>query len=1584
MRKTFLIADVRGYTRFTRERGDEAAAILAKRFADLARDAVEARSGLVIELRGDEALAVFDHPGQAVRAALEFQTTCSEESQADPSFPLPVGIGIDVGDAVPVEDGYRGVALNMAARLCSNAAAGQVLVTKAIVESAALDGLVRFEDRGPASFKGFEAAVDVIEAISGDGAIAVDAWIGEGEGVPPELDPLTPLVDREHELRWLRGTWRQVRRGRGRVLFVSGPAQIGKTRLASEIAAHVNREGGSVLYAGPGGAATAVALSALRDALSVATPTLLVLDDVDVSGAPVSEALRNAYELVAATPLLVLGLARDPSAVPELAAIVERADASGDGHRALAPLDATGVRGIVELYVGEEAAEIPVEAMARASGGVPGRVHEVVSDWARSEASRRLEAAAEFLAAGRERHAGDLEFANNVIGLKLGRLFTVGGRDVGAVDACPYKGLAAFDEDDSAYFFGRERLVGELAARTVQAGLLGVVGASGSGKSSVVAAGLLPSLRAGLLPGSERWRQASLRPGEHPMREFHAAIGKANASDDRMVLVIDQFEETFTTCADEDERAAFVDAITSAAKHPDRFAIVLTIRGDYYGHCAQYPALAEALASNHVLVGPLTRDELRRAIELPVRRAGLRVESSLVDALVEEGADEPGSLPLLSTALVELWQHRDGGWIRMQAHERTGGVRGAVARLAEASYAELSDAQQDAARRLFLRLVAVGDGEAATKRRAELDELDLERDPTLAATITKLTQDRLLTMTDNTVEVAHEALLREWPRFQGWLDDDAQGRQVRQHLTQVSRQWDGGGREPSELYRGARLSATLDWSAGHAAELNELERQFLAASRQESEQEAAKQRRTNRRLRGLLVGTAVFLVVAVLAGSLALVQRGRARRSADRAEQSATSAEAQRLGAQSLVTKTPELSLLLARQAVALDASPQTESTLLAALLRWEGALRVLRPDDHRLLRLAVSPKNDWVAFADNANSVFIVDAMTLRMLHVIHAVTDEMASSPDGRTLYLAQPPAHTGGREIVKAVDVAGGTTTWTARAGPGVSGFALSPDGRVLAIASDPSVDAVFGPTSSGKPATLTLLHAATGSPARGPIPLGGRRHGAFVGNHRIAVSNGNQTQIYIIDLRTGRTVRTVGGATHAGYDVSPNGSTLALAHPDGSVQLVNLRTGGRTTLNAPSSFEELNITRFSPDGRTLAEAGGNGVLVTWDIHSGLARTWHGQTGNVLGVGFTSDGGTMWTDGLDGTAVEWDLAGDRSLRRSFDAPYPPQAEEFFPFVSMTPNGRTLAVDGPDHRIRFVDTTTFERVGALPKGSFECCMPAAFDRSGDLMVTSNAQGIDLWNPRDGSLVRHVFTTRTKPLGAHPAAVDAFAITPDGATVAANVNARVLLLDAKTGRVLRRLDAGSYVNVLAFDPSGDLLAAGTDGEDVMWEARTGERLWKADVFSQSALTSFSSDGRLYATGTTEGMVHVFQARSGRPVGKPFVGDAGYVWSVSFNPRTGVLASTGTDGVVTLTDPRTGQTFGSPLAGTDERWSMGTWNPSGTKYVLVNTDGKGFIWDMSVRDWAERACRTAGRSLTRDEWRQFLLDRPYRPACPSS
>ena len=847
--RTFVIADIRGYTSFTHARGDAAAARLTKKFGELALDAVEARNGLAVEERGDEFLAVFESSTQAVRATLEMQATYREESAADPELPLRVGIGIEAGEAVPVRDDYRGEPLNMAARLCSIAAAGQVLVTRTVAKACEeTNGEVSFIEHGPTSLKGFEQPVEVFEAVArltGAGT-ASGACIAEEAGLPPELDPLTPLVDRQHEMRWLRGSWRQVRRGHGRVLFISGPSLIGKTRLAGEFAETVRRERGAVRYAGSGGSATATALSAVHEMLDTSVPTLLVLDDLDTAGPVVVEALSASVEELFDNPVLILALLRDPGTSPEWSAAVEKADERGDAHRVLAPLDVEGVREIVRLYVGDDVTDAPIESMARASAGLPGRVHERANEWAHSEASRRLGAAAAFLAASRDRHASDLKFVDNVIGMKLSRLYSVADHDQISAE-CPYKGLATFEAGDSANFFGRERLVGELAARIVQVGLLGVVGASGSGKSSVLAAGLLPSLRAGLLPGSERWTEITMRPGEHPMVALGSALStttKAPVADgclsavletisdeSRLVLVVDQFEETFTTCTTDEERTAFIAALTEAATQwPTKIAVVLAIRGDFYAHCAPYPELAAALAANHVLVGPLTREELRRAIELPARRVGLRVESALVDVMVEEVAGEPGGLPLLSTALFELWQDRRGGWITMTAYEKSGGVRGAVARLAESSYEQLSDGERAATRRMFLRLVLTGDSGTEIRRRVPLDELDLERDPDAATVLDRLTRDRLLTTAESTVEVAHEALLREWPRLQEWLDEDKQGRQLRDHLSQASRQWRSGGEEASDLYRGARLSAVLEWAREHGPDLNELEHEFLIGS----------------------------------------------------------------------------------------------------------------------------------------------------------------------------------------------------------------------------------------------------------------------------------------------------------------------------------------------------------------------------------------------------------------------------------------------------------------------------------------------------------------------------------------------------------------------------------------------------------------------------------------------------------------------------------------------------------------------------------------------------------------------------------
>ena len=390
---------------------------------------------------------------------------------------------------------------------------------------------------------------------------------------------------------------------------------------------------------------------------------------------------------------------------------------------------------------------------------------------------------------------------------------------------CPYKGLGRYEPDDAGFFFGRERLVAELVTHLVGAGLVGVVGPSGSGKSSLVRAGLLPALADGVLPGSDRWRQVLMRPGEHPLRELAevgdhpgapADAGQSNASADgrtgdnpslpgaggdlplpramarqeRVLLVVDQFEEAFTICRDEVERARFLATLAEAAQADNSVTVVVAVRADYYGHCAANPALASLLAANHVLVGPMDAGELRRAIELPARRAGLQLEPGLAGAMISEVAEEPGGLPLLSCALLESWQHRHGRTLTLTAYEQAGGVRGAVARLAERAWLGLAPGEQAVARRILLRLAGPGEGEAVVRRRVPLDEVAPAHDERSRAVLDALVDQRLLSVGQDSVEVAHEALLREWPRLRGWLEDDVQGRALHRHLIGAAREWD--------------------------------------------------------------------------------------------------------------------------------------------------------------------------------------------------------------------------------------------------------------------------------------------------------------------------------------------------------------------------------------------------------------------------------------------------------------------------------------------------------------------------------------------------------------------------------------------------------------------------------------------------------------------------------------------------------------------------------------------------------------------------------------------------------------------------
>ena len=1591
--RAFLIADVRGYTRFTRAHGDAAAARLAGAFASLARDAVAARGGRVIELRGDEALAVFEAPRQAVRAAVDLVALCAEEVAEHPDLPLLVGVGVDAGPAVPLEGGYRGAAINTAARLCSQAAAGQVLVPAALMDAAGPLPDVCASAHGALELKGFETPLDVVEVRSARERPAERPQLPEPEPLPVELEVGTPLLGRDDEMCWLRGCWRQARRGDGRLLVVSGEEGIGRTRLTAELAAVVQGEG-LVRYAGAGGTALAAAEAELRAAAAAELPMLVVLDDVDVTADRVVPAIEQVLPEIDRRPALVVCVVGDADASADVAELVARVDRDGDGHRRLSPLGPAEVQAIVDLYAGDAAGEVSVESVLRASGGVPDRVHELMSEWAEREAARRLEAAAEYLSAERvERQAG-LDFANNVIGLKLARLYTAtpDARDL-APGTCPYKGLASFEDDDSRFFFGREQLVGELAARTVGAGMLAVIGASGSGKSSVLAAGLVPSLRAGLLPGSDRWRVASMRPGEHPAAELDEALAAKRDGDERLVLVVDQFEELFAPAVSEAERSACVDALTSLAADAERHVVVIGMRADFYGHCAVYPELARLVAANQVLVGAMSAKELRRAIELPARRCGVRVDAALVDRLVEEVADQPGGLPLLSTALVELWDRRSSGWLRYADYEQAGGVSGAVARLAESSYEQLSERQREVARALFLRLVTAGEDGVVTRRIVHRDELGLEPGADITVVVTRLTADRLLTVTDDTVEVAHEALLREWPRLVEWLREDAQGRELREHLMQAARRWQGAGRDASELYRGTRLTATLDWAAGRAAELNETEQDFLRESRTESERDAERQRRQNRRLRMLLVGVSVVTVLAVAAGIIALVQRSSA-------QHQATVALGRQLGAEAVSEPQIDRAMLLARQSLAFDRSTQTEGTLLATLLRSPAVTSTITfPITDRPQTVSVSPDGRTLAILGNDALLHIYDVATRSEVATLNEGGFAPVYMPHASQLFAS--PAGPGNLRLVDdrtghiIRQYAWGSRWSQAPPGESFQPIVVSPDGRYVFLAW-----AGGNPNGTDGPAYLQRWPVdPPGSGVVKPtvIPLGENgviTAGAAPNDRLVVVSDGAITTWDMSSLR--RVARTavpnlklpVAGA------VSPDGRTVAYGKQDGTVHFVDVATG-RTVDGAGAHSSDVQSVVFSPDSRLAVSTGDDGLVIVWNpINGSVVDRMAGHGGRVTSAAFAPASHTLYTVSLDGTVLQWDLTGARRFGTPFRVPgigltgeaQSVQGVSPAPPAALSTDGRTLAVRSGNNGVRLISVATLRQTGSLSIGPKAIVSALAW--SGARLLVGGTDGtITEWagagSPRQVGALRGL-----------PGGVGALAASTDGHLVAAvdgrsDQSGKALgdLAVWRDGRLIRTRQLPSAGTGIAYSPDSRLLAVGKDAPSdkpsaLVYDAEGGHLLQTMRPTTGTIAVGFGQD-HVLGTASWQGIVTLWNADTGKPIGTPTLAAPAPVASVVFDPSGTRYATVGSaGGAARLWDTATQQAIGSSFPGGEGQWGTLAFTPDGRYMLVVFADGSAYRWPVSVSAWEAHACAIAGRNLTKEEWHRYVGARGYQSTCP--
>ena len=481
---------------------------------------------------------------------------------------------------------------------------------------------------------------------------------------------------------------------------------------------------------------------------------------------------------------------------------------------------------------------------------------------------------------------------------------------------------------------------------------------------------MLAALARDVLPGSSTWRQVVMRPGRHPMRELaRASLGRQDGdlgdvlaqlirteeSAYRSLLVVDQMEEVWTACEDDGEREAFLGTLVELLDDPrSSTSVVLAMRADYVAAVAEHAELAAMMADNTLLVGSPTPVEIERAITRPAARAGLVLEDGLAGTMVDEAGNEPGLLPLLSVALTRLWEQRTEDRLTYAGYVGVGGIAGAIGTLAEGVWSELSAEDQSVARVLLLRLAGPGDGVGVARRRVPLVELEALSLPGFHRVLGRLAEARLVTLGDAHVEVAHEVLFRDWPRLQAWLTDDAAGRAVQRRLAVAASEWAAEGREPGALWRGTRLSSGLEIASSRPEEITHVEQAFLDAGQEvtDAEERAVRERaaataRQNRRLRWLLVGTAVFLAVALAAGVLAM-------RARSEAEDSAKSADARRLAANALNEDRPSLALLEAVEATHREQSPETYGALLTLLTRSPDIATRFRITE-RLLRIRAS-----------------------------------------------------------------------------------------------------------------------------------------------------------------------------------------------------------------------------------------------------------------------------------------------------------------------------------------------------------------------------------------------------------------------------------------------------------------------------------------------------------------------------------------------------------------------------------------------------------------------------------------------------
>lgn len=1098
----------------------------------------------------------------------------------------------------------------------------------------------------------------------------------------------------------------------------------------------------------------------------------------------------------------------------------------------------------------------------------------------------------------------------------------------------PYKGLKAFEEADSMDFFGRdkliERLINRLSPKTEFSDgdqILVVVGPSGSGKSSVIKAGLIPRLRRGALPGSENWFYIEMVPGAHPMEEMEAALLRVAVNppasllrqlqdDERgllraikrvlpddskteLVLVIDQFEEVFTLTTNEAERQHFLNSLLLAVNEPrNRLRLILTLRADFYDRPLSYHAFGELVRQYTEVVLPLSPQELTAAIVQPAQSVGVTLETGLPAAIVADVREQPGALPLLQYALTQLFERCEGNRLTLQAYSEIGGAMGALAKRAEELYDSLTKSEQEVTRQLFLRLVTLGEGTEDTRRRITRTELDaLGKPETMRSVIDTFGNQRLLTFDHDpqtrepTIEVAHEALIREWRRLGEWLDNTREDLRTQRRLNSATHEWFMANRDASFLATGTRLEQfeTLQRTgeiAINADEAEYLEQSLSQRMKREAEieaqqvREATLEEQARQRLQMLVTVLAVAALLAVLLAVFAFNAQRQAQQAqvvaedaAEVARVAAEDAEAVALAASALnriSNYRPSLALNLALEAVDRNPLLTPVQQALAVAAYSPSAVRELNPfPEDSLLSVDFSRDGERMVGAASNGNIVIVDIASVDVLQNIPGRTrtivndnGEEIQEPIPMTVATFHPDGDrvaTGDDQgMIHVYDANNGESLFEIDAHTQrITGLQFSPNGLYL--------------ISGSQDTTMTLWNADNGERIRDYIG-----HVGAVASVDFSADSARILTTTLDNLED----RSILDRSVRLWDTE-SGELLRSMREDGTGWLRGAAINPNATFAAVGSFDQNEF------GATIR---------IWDLRTGrVVRRITGHTDVITTIDFNPDGRTIVSGGWDRTARVWDITTGTQIQRFdihedrlLDVAFNPDGTQI-----LTTSGRDSGVPD-DGRALLTDLRDLSQLHVL-RGHEDWVYTVAYDANGSRIATGSgkleeATGDNtarIWDVATGELLNI--------LEGHENSVGGVVFHPnENWLVTAGWDGQAIIWDLDTNLPLVRItEHEAAVNDVDFNPDGTRLVTGSyDGSIRLWNPVTGDNVWTIDNAHDTRVlrVKFNFDGTRLVSGGNDSLVRVWDASTGEMLYE-FEGHEGWVNTVNFSPDGRFVAS---------------------------------------------------------------------------------------------